>query len=146
MEFEEFEIYEVNAILLVCSGAQTFRLHHYFIIFCPPIISRSCLHIEVASLGIDVVAVHPSPVASNFYSNLDLKVDMIEAAAKNAVPPSDLPDDIFRSIGGAALRDLGSLAWCTRMGTFFLPYNFFARVFAIAAPHMPDWKVHNKNR
>lgn len=68
---------------------------------------HSCLHIEVASLGIDVVAVHPSPVASNFYNNLDHKVDMIEAAAKSAVPPSDLPDEILRSIGGAALRDLG---------------------------------------
>ena len=106
----------------------------------------SCLHIEVASLGIDVVAVHPSPVASNFYNNLDHKVDMIEAAAKGAVAPSDLPDDIFRSIGGAALRDLGGLAWGTRMGTFFLPYNFFARAFAIAAPFMPDWKTHNKDR
>ena len=61
----------------------------------------------MASLGIDVVAVHPSPVASNFYNDLDHKVEMIEAAAKSAVPPSDLPDDIFRSIGGAALRDLG---------------------------------------
>jgi short-subunit dehydrogenase len=67
----------------------------------------ACLHIEVASLGIDVVAIHPSPVASNFYNNLDHKVEMIEAAAKGAVPPSDLPDDIFRSIGGGALRDLG---------------------------------------
>lgn len=106
----------------------------------------SCLHIEVASLGIDVVAVHPSPVASNFYNDLDHKVDMIEAAAKNAVPPSDLPDDIFRSIGGAALRDLGGMAWGTRMGTFWLPYNFFSRAFATFAPLMPDWKTHNKHR
>lgn len=104
------------------------------------------MHIEVASLGIDVVAVHPSPVASNFYSNLDHKVDMIEAAAKGAVAPSELPDDIFRSIGGGALRDLGGMAWGTRMGTFFLPYNFFARAFAMAAPMMPDWKTHNKDR
>ena len=110
------------------------------------IIHSSCLHIEVASLGIDVVAVHPSPVASNFYQNLDHKVDMIEAAAKNAVPPTDLPDDILRSIGGAAIRDLGAMAWSTRIGTFWLPYNFFARIFAILAPFMPDWKTHNKNR
>lgn len=68
---------------------------------------ESCLHIEVASLGVDVVAVHPSPVASNFYNDLDHKVDMIEAAARSAVPPSELPDDILRSIGPAALRDLG---------------------------------------
>merc|ERR1712113_81188 len=104
------------------------------------------VHIETRSLGIDVCAVHPSPVASNFYSNLDHKVDMIEAAAKSAVPPSELPDDIFRSIGVCALRDLGGLALGTRMGTFFLPYNLFAMLFATAAPYMPDWKTHNKDR
>jgi NAD(P)-dependent dehydrogenase (short-subunit alcohol dehydrogenase family) len=108
--------------------------------------STSCLHIEVASLGIDVVAVHPSPVASNFYANLDHKVDLIESAAKGAVPPSQLPDDIFRSIGGAALRDLGGMAWGTRMGTFWLPYNFFTQTFATLAPFMPDWKTHNQHR
>ena len=59
----------------------------------------ACMHIEVKSLGIDVCAIHPSPVASNFYNNLDHKVDLIEAAAKNAVAPSDITDDIFRSIG-----------------------------------------------
>jgi hypothetical protein len=38
------------------------------------------------------------------------------------------------------------LAWGTRMGTWFLPYNFFAELFAFAAPFMPDWKTHNKSR
>jgi short-subunit dehydrogenase len=37
----------------------------------------ACMHIEVQSLGIDVCAIHPSPVASSFYSNLDHKVDMV---------------------------------------------------------------------
>lgn len=34
----------------------------------------------------------------------------------------------------------------TRMGTFFLPFNLFAELFALFAPFLPDWKVHNKNR
>jgi hypothetical protein len=34
----------------------------------------------------------------------------------------------------------------TRMGTFFLPFNFFAEAFAFAAPYMPDWKNHNQHR
>jgi short-subunit dehydrogenase len=106
----------------------------------------ACLHIEVAPLGIDVCAIHPSPVASNFYSNLDHKVDMIEAAAKSAIAPENITDDILRSVGACALRDLGALAWCTRMGTFFLPYNLFTYLFAMAAPLMPDWKTHNKHR
>jgi short-subunit dehydrogenase len=65
------------------------------------------LHIELNSLGIDVCAVHPSPVDSNFYNNLDHKIDLLESACKQAVSPDSLPDDIFRSIGACALRDLG---------------------------------------
>ena len=106
----------------------------------------ACLHIETKPLGIDVCAVHPSPVASQFYSKLDHKVDMIESAAKNAVRPGDITDDILRSVGCCALRDLGAMAWGTRMGTFFLPYNLFAEIFALAAPIMPDWKTHSKGR
>ena len=104
------------------------------------------MHIELQSLGIDVCAVHPSPVASNFYNDLDHKIDILESACKQAVPPEDLPDDIFRSIGGCALRDLGGMAVSSRMGTFFLPYNFFTEMFAAAAPYLPDWKTHNKTR
>lgn len=105
-----------------------------------------CLHIELQSLGIDVCAVNPSPVASNFYNDLDHKIEILESACKQAVPPEDLPDDIFRSIGASALRDLGALALSSRMGTFFLPYNFFTELFAAAAPYLSDWKVHNKAR
>ena len=71
---------------------------------------------------------------------------MIEAAAKGAISPDDICDDFLRSIGPCALRDLGALAWSTRMGTFFIPYNFFAEMFATAAPFLPDWKTHNKHR
>jgi len=106
----------------------------------------ACLHIEVQNLGIDVCAVHPSPVASNFYDKVDHKIELMEAAQKTAVPPEDLPNDIFRSIGACALRDLGGMALGTRMGTFFLPYNFFTELFSFAAPYLPDYKKHNANR
>jgi len=67
----------------------------------------ACMHIECKPLGIDVCSIHPSPVASNFYSGLDHKVDMIEAAAKSAVTPDSVTDDILKSIGVCAWRDLG---------------------------------------
>ena len=38
------------------------------------------LHIELKSLGIDVCAVHPSPVASNFFANVEHKIDLMESA------------------------------------------------------------------
>ena len=106
----------------------------------------ACLHIECGPIGIDVCAIHPSPVASNFYTNLEHKVDMIEAAAQSAVSPDSIVQDIFKSIGVCAYRDLGALAWSTRLGTFFIPYNLFAELFATFAPLMPDWKAHNKTR
>jgi short-subunit dehydrogenase len=104
------------------------------------------LHIEVQALGIDVCAVHPSPVASNFYEKVDHKIELMEQASKGAVTPDALPNEIFRSIGCCALRDLGGMAWGTRIGTFFIPYNFFTELFTFAAPFLPDYKTHNGNR
>ena len=104
------------------------------------------LHIEVQSLGIDVCAVHPSPVASNFYEKVDHKIELMEQAQKGAVGPEQLPNEILRSVGCCALRDLGGMAWGTRMGTFFIPYNFFTELFTAASPFLNDYKVHNKNR
>lgn len=69
----------------------------------------ACMHIELKPLGIDVCAIHPSPVSSNFYKKLDHKVDMIEAAAKSAVSPDSVTDDMFRSVGPCALRDMGGM-------------------------------------
>lgn len=106
----------------------------------------SCLHVEVQNLGIDVCAIHPSPVASNFYDKVDHKIELMEAAQKSAVPPDHLPNDMFRSIGVCALRDLGGMALGTRMGTFFFPYNFFTCLFSTAAPYLPDYKTNNKMR
>lgn len=106
----------------------------------------SCVHIEVKSLGIDVCAVHPSPVASNFYDEVDHKIELMEAAQRSAVPPQELPNAILRAVGACALRDLGGMAVGTRVGTFFLPYNFFTQLFAMAAPLLPDYKEHNAKR
>ncbi|GMI10655.1 hypothetical protein TrVE_jg2288 [Triparma verrucosa] len=105
-----------------------------------------CAHIEVYNLGIDMCAVHPSPVASNFYDKVDHKIELMEAAQKSAVPPQQLPNEIFKSIGACATRDIGAMAVGTRLGTFFIPYNLFTRIFAVFAPFLSDYKQHNKNR
>ncbi|CAM9148418.1 unnamed protein product [Chrysoparadoxa australica] len=104
------------------------------------------LAVEVQAKGIDVLSIHPSPVASNFYSNLDHKIDMMDQAAKGAVQPSTLPQVIFKSVGRVVWRDIGGLAVCVRAGTFMLPYNFLATAFAIAAPYLPDYKKNDVDR
>ena len=70
----------------------------------------------------------------------------MEQAQKSAVGPESLPNEILRSVGCCALRDLGAMAWGTRMGTFFVPYNFFTELFTAASPFLNDYKVHDKNR
>ena len=40
-------------------------------------------------MGIDVVAVHPSPVASNFFDKAH-KLDALEMAKKSAVSPNSV--------------------------------------------------------
>jgi len=105
-----------------------------------------CVNIEVASLGIDVVAVHPSPVNTNFYDKVDHKIELMESAQKQAVEPDELPKAILRSVGRCALSDIGGMAFGTRIGTWFLPFNIFTKMFAVAAPYLPDYKKHNANR
>jgi len=38
------------------------------------------------------------------------------------------------------------MTWGTRMGTFLVPYNFFAEVFTMVSPYLKDYKVHNAKR
>ena len=77
---------------------------------------------------------------------MDHKIELMEQAQKSAVGPELLPNEILRSVGCCALRDLGPMAWGTRIGTFFIPYNFFTELFTVAAPFLKDYKVHNKSR
>ncbi|GMI04417.1 hypothetical protein TrRE_jg13273 [Triparma retinervis] len=106
----------------------------------------SCVAIEVANLGIDVCAVHPSPVNSNFYDKVEHKIQLMEDAKKAAVEPDSITGDIFKSIDSWYLRDLGAMAIGTRLGTSFLPYNFFTGMFAAFAPFLGDYKTHNAKR
>lgn len=51
---------------------------------------------------------------------------------------------MFKSVGVCALRDLGGMAWGTRLGTFFLLFNVFTELFVIAAPFLPYYKKDRK--
>ncbi|CAN0100077.1 unnamed protein product, partial [Phaeothamnion confervicola] len=104
------------------------------------------LAVEVRGRGIDVLAYHPSPVASNFYKDLDHKIDMMDQAQRAAVAPSTLPAAVFRSIGRVVWRDVGAVAVSMRIAASAVPYNALATLFAVAAPFLPDYKNHDRNR
>lgn len=45
------------------------------------------------------------------HTQVDHKIELMEQAQKSAVGPEMLPNEILRSIGCCALRDLGGMAW-----------------------------------
>ena len=96
-------------------------------------------------MGIDVIAVHPSPVASNFFDKVH-KLDALEMAQKSAVTPDTIPTMILARIGRSHLSDMGSMALGVRVFTALVPYDFLTGVFAFFSPYMGDFKKYNSNR
>jgi short-subunit dehydrogenase len=124
------------------------------------------LAVEVRALGIDVIAVHPSPVNSNFYDKVH-KIDALEAAKAAAVQPNAVPTLMLMCIGRSHIADLGGrysiiflsllclvfinavclgMAVGVRAGIAGLPYDFIAGVFSYAAPILPDYRKYDANR
>lgn len=101
---------------------------------------------EVRAKGIDMLAVHPSPVDSQFYSNLDHTIELMDKAKQTAVAPNTLPREIFKSIGRVVWRDLGGMAVGVRVGTKMLSYNFLGTAFSMVAPYLPDYKKNDVGR
>mmetsp|Transcript_65584 Transcript_65584/g.152373 ORF Transcript_65584/g.152373 Transcript_65584/m.152373 type:complete len:320 (-) Transcript_65584:92-1051(-) len=104
------------------------------------------LAVEGKARGIDVHAVHPSPVNSRFTAgggnNVKVnKISAIEMAYKFASGPEVLPDQIFSAIGRCPVMcDLGGTSVGMRLVVHFLGYNLMTYAFALAAPLMPDYK------
>eukprot|EP01042_Synura_sphagnicola_P000394 gene394-414_t len=118
------------------------------------------LAVEVRAMGIDVLAVHPSPVASNFFDKVH-KLESLELAQKSAVSPSSVPYKILSCIGRSHVGDLGSMATTVRtVWTITLtvsvtvcldaavvaivPYDFLTGVFSFFAPYLGDYQRYNK--
>ena len=51
-----------------------------------------------------------------------------------------LSPNFLKSVDVCAFRDLGGMAYGTRMGTFFLPFNIFTEFFATSVLFVPYYK------
>lgn len=113
----------------------------------------SCLHdspvlstintdacMQVATSKIDVMVFHPSPVASNFATSADHKIDILEFFNMFAVPPSRLPDAMFAAVGRCIWRDFGLIAILFRMLSKFVDFNFLAWATSATIHMTPDFK------
>ncbi|EWM24489.1 short-chain dehydrogenase reductase [Nannochloropsis gaditana] len=105
----------------------------------------ACLAVEVKSRGIDVMSVHPSPVASRFYEKTH-QMEMLDMVKKTAVAPDELPSQIFSGIGRCHWYDQGTFAVLVRAGTAPLAYNAMVQGFAAIAHCLPDFIKYNKER
>jgi hypothetical protein len=109
-------------------------------------------------MGIDVLAVHPSPVASNFFDKAH-KLESLEMAQKAAVLPGSVPAKMLSCVGRAHLGDLGEMAVGVRICSCpllfsvpltplsvvaLLPYDFLTGLFSYFAPYMGDYQKYNK--
>ena len=95
--------------------------------------------VELKSRGIDVCAVHPSPVASNFYEKAH-KLDSLKFFMNFAVHPDALPNEIFRPIGRVVWYDIGAVAIGFRLLLKLLDYGFFATIISYLAHSLDDFK------
>jgi len=100
---------------------------------------------EVRAMGIDILAVHPSPVASNFFDKAH-KLESLEMAQKAAVTPGSVPAKMLSCVGRSHLGDLGEMAVGVRIFVAMLPYDFITGLFSYFAPYMGDYQKYNKNR
>ena len=95
--------------------------------------------IELKSRGIDVCAIHPSPVASNFYDKAH-KLDALAFFMNFAVKPDELPEEMFRPIGRVVWHDIGTVAIGFRLLLKLFDYGFFAKLISHVAHTMGDYK------
>ncbi|KAJ1620944.1 hypothetical protein T492DRAFT_1074198 [Pavlovales sp. CCMP2436] len=100
---------------------------------------------EVRSLGIDVVVVHPSPMATNFFKAGE-GLAMLMAFKKLAAGPEVIADVIFSSAGRFVVRDQGAVTIFFRLVLKVIDTVFFAEMTSWFAHTTGDYKTFTAQR
>jgi short-subunit dehydrogenase len=95
---------------------------------------------EIECEGIDVVCVHPSPIASRFYSNAG-KMSVLEVFKKTALHPRVIADCLFSAAGRYTICDQGYFSVGVRVMLKALDWNALVEIMKIALPSNPDFKA-----
>eukprot|EP00045_Choanoeca_perplexa_P004778 m.40591 g.40591 ORF g.40591 m.40591 type:complete len:336 (-) comp12761_c0_seq1:77-1084(-) len=103
----------------------------------------SSLAAEVKSKGIDVVVVHPSPMATNFFSNSD-GLQALDSFKRFAVGPEVIADVVFNSAGRFVIRDQGVITVILRVVTKILDPVLFAELVCRTAHMTGDFDTFGK--
>jgi len=100
---------------------------------------------EVKDVGIDVVVVHPSPIASNFYIGSE-HVSAVQFFKKTAAGPEVVADAILSSAGKLTIWDQGYFSILVRLLLKVLDGNFFAEIMTHTASLNADHLKLRKQR
>jgi short-subunit dehydrogenase len=98
---------------------------------------------EIRSLGIDVVVVHPSPMATNFFDDAG-SLSALMAFKKFAAGPSVIADVLFNSAGRFVVRDQGAVSILFRLLMKGFDMNLFCEMTARFAHLSGDHVKFNK--
>ena len=85
---------------------------------------------EIKGDGIDVVAMHPSPVTSNFYKTTGPVLSSLQTAQKAGVSPTVIADQIFASAGRLTIWDQGQVSFIFRLVNKIIDFGFFSEIVA----------------
>ncbi|KAI8889398.1 NAD(P)-binding protein [Backusella circina FSU 941] len=101
---------------------------------------------ELAEAKIDVLAVHPSPIDSNFYSNAG-KMSALTSAQKISSPPSIIADTICRNAGKVVIADQGPITVVMKIVmTKVMDWNVFTEIMKIGLRFQGDYKAMKVQR
>jgi short-subunit dehydrogenase len=100
---------------------------------------------EVKDLGIDVLVVHPSPIASNFYKGSE-HVDSVQFFKKTAAGPQVIADAIFRGAGKLLIWDQGYFSILVRFLFKILDWCAFSELMSRTATLNADHAKLRKQR
>ncbi|KAI8923947.1 putative short-chain dehydrogenase [Entophlyctis helioformis] len=82
---------------------------------------------EMAESRVDVLVVHPSPIASNFYQNAGA-LAVLKTVEKGAASPTVIADAIWKNAGRFTIVDQGSVSVGMKMLFKVLDWNLFGEI------------------
>nr|KAJ3413881.1 hypothetical protein HK105_001950 [Polyrhizophydium stewartii] len=100
---------------------------------------------EVAEDKIEVLVVHPSPIASNFYQNAN-GMSVLQAVEKSAAAPSVVSDAIWKCAGRTVIVDQGSASVGIKVLLRVLEWNLLADLFTAFVSVSGDYQRFRKQK
>ena len=99
---------------------------------------------ELRDVGIDVVVVHPSPIASNFYDKTAALLSTLQQARKAAASPDVIAEALFKAPGRIVVWDQGLMCAGFRIANKVMDFAFFSEVASRFARFQGDHKKLRK--